>query len=261
MDTKQIILVILSLYILYVLYNSRYELFFTQNTPAFMSKDDTIKYFKQDIDGYVKNLTDLDLIALKSTSHDDYINKIITDAADFSQSDKKKLIRACGEADDFFRKYKGISEVNFKKLANMNWIISKTNGKWYEAGYPHTRENIIFITQDVINHRDIVRIMIHEKIHVFERLYPEDIENWMKSQGYKPYKLLSDYPLARSNPDVNGIVYLDKNGNETLAQFKNKNPSGIDDAVYPGNKDWKFEHPYETLAYLVDYAYAGETFN
>jgi hypothetical protein len=102
--------------------------------------------------------------------------------------------------------------------------------------------------------------MIHEKIHVFERLYPEEIEEWMRVNGYIKHSHLKDYPMARSNPDVNGVVYKSKEGCLTLAQFKNKNPSGIDDAVYPCGRDWKHEHPYETLAYTIDYDYAGETF-
>ncbi len=256
-----ILLFVLIIVVLWLIYNNKYEGYDDINIPYFMTKEETIKYFKEDRDRYVENLSDLDIIALKSTSKKDYINKIVTDARDFTEEEKKILIKACSEADNFLKnKLDSIPEINGKKVAKMKWVLSKTEGKWYEAGYPHTRENIIFITSDVIHHKDVARIMIHEKIHVFERLYPEEIEEWMRVNGYKKHSLLKDYPLARSNPDVNGIVYVNKEGCKTLAQFKNKNPYGIDDATYPCGRDWKHEHPYEHLAYIIDYKFAGETF-
>ena len=231
------------------------------NKVYFMNKNEVEDFFKSDSDNYVKNLSNLDIIALKSSSKDDYINKSISDISDFTFRDKSILIDACDKADEFLSKFNGEKNINFKKIADMDWKIAKTEGKWYEAGYPHTRQDIIFITPDVINHKEVVRIMIHEKIHVFERLFPNEILEWMKSEGYTPYKNFKDYPMGRSNPDLNGIVYKDKFGNETIALFKNMNPKGIDDSYYPGGKDWKYEHPYETLAYKVDYAYAGESFS
>ena len=224
-----------------------------------MSKDETVNFFISDRDNYVKNMSSLDIKALKSSSKEDYLNKSISDSDDFTNSEKRILIKACGEADHFFRSFNKIPNINFKNIADIKWVLSKTEGKYYEGGYPHTRENIIFITPDVINHYEIVRILVHEKMHVFERLFPNEMRIWTDLEGYVPYKNFKDYPMRRSNPDLDGIVYLDKNGNETLVQFTTTNPNSIDDKVtYPGNKDWKVEHPNETLAYRVDYYYAGE---
>lgn len=253
-----LIIGLILLYLIYNLYLRRYE-YFNKNKPYFMSRDETANFFISDRDNYVKNMTSLDINALKSISKDDYLNKSISDADDFTNEEKRILTRACGEADDFFRSFNKIPNINFKNIADIKWELSKTEGKWYEGGYPHTREDIIFITPDVIHHYEIVRIMVHEKIHVFERLFPNEMRVWMDAEGYKPYKKFSDYPMRRSNPDLDGIVYLDKNGNETIVQFTTTNPTSIDDKVtYPGNKDWKVEHPNETLAYRVDYYYAGE---
>jgi len=252
-------LLLLVVILIFLLWLNKTETF-GFNKPYFMSREETIKYFIDDRDNYVGDLSDLDIIALKSSSKQDYINKIVSDARDFTNEEKKRLIKACAKADKFLYNYTNIPQINSKKIANMDWVLSKTHGKWYEAGYPHTRENIIFITDEVISHPELTRIMIHEKIHVFERLYPEEIEEWMKVNGFQKHSHLKDYPLARSNPDVNGVVYKSKEGCLTLAQFKNKNPSGIDDATYPCGRDWKYEHPYETLAYTIDYDYAGESF-
>ncbi len=254
----KLIIIVLILYIIYSLYLRRYEVF-NDNKPYFMTKEETIDFFISDRDNYVKDMTSLDIKALKSSSKEDYLNKSISDASNFTNEEKKILIRACGEADDFFRKFNKIPNINFKNIADIKWVLSKTEGKYYEGGYPHTREDIIFITPDVIHHYEVVRIMVHEKMHIFERLFPDEMKVWMDAEGYKPYKKFRDYPMGRSNPDLDGIVYLDKNGNETIVQFTTMNPTSIDDKVtYPGNKDWKEEHPNETLAYRVDYYYAGE---
>jgi len=252
-----LIIGLLIVFIVYNLYLRRYE-FFNQNKPYFMTKEETIEFFKSDRDNYIKDMTDLDMKALKSSSKVDYLNKSISDADSFTNEEKRILTRACGEADDFFRKFNKIPNINFKKIADIKWVLSKTEGNYYEQGYPHTRLNMIFISPDVIHHYEVTRIMVHEKMHVFERLFPDEMKVWIEAEGYKPYKKFSEYPMGRSNPDLDGMVYLDKNGRETLAQFKNNNPSGIDDATYLAGKDWKEEHPNETLAYRVDYYYAGE---
>jgi hypothetical protein len=250
----------LILYLLYSIYTRRYELF-GKNKPYFMSKEETILFFKSDKDNYIRDMTDLDIKALKSSSKQDYLLKSISDASDFTNREKRILTRACGEADDFFNSFDKIPNVNFKKIADIKWVLSKTNGEWYEQNYPHTRLDMIFISPNVINHYEVVRILVHEKMHVFERLYPNEMRVWREAEGYKPYKKFSEYPMRRSNPDLDGTVYLDKYGNETLVQFTTTNPSSIDDKVtYPGGKTWKEEHPNETLAYMVDYAYAGEEY-
>ena len=86
----------------------------------------------------------------------------------FSDKEKIMLTKATKKADEYFLKMKDIPYIDKYKLANMNWNFSKTLRRDYEAGYPHTRENIIFITDEVIRHHELTRIMIHEKIHVFE---------------------------------------------------------------------------------------------
>ena len=178
--------------------------------------------------------------------------------------EKQKLEIACTEADDFFRNQLNIPHVDNITLANMPWILAKTKGEVYEEGYPHTRMNVIFITDNVVDSsmKNLVRVLIHEKVHVYERLYPQLMNKWLKYHGYKPHKRLKDYKLGRSNPDLDGWVYTDKNGKENVAIFKNENPKGIDDATYAyDRKDgYMAEAPNETLAYYIDYMYAKEKF-
>jgi len=247
------IIILLFIFILYYLHS-------TKSNVNFLSKYDTITFIRNDPDGYTESLTDLDIISLKSSSKQDYIQKSCDDALDFTEDQKNKLYDCCVEADSFLRSLNSFPHINGKRIASLKWNLALTNGKWYEDGYPHTRKDVIFITPSVIDTSDCTRILVHEKIHVYERLYPRDIEKWMKHMGYKVHKRFDEYPMRRSNPDLDGWVYIDPEGNETLAMFKSNNPKGINDSEYPGKKDWKFEHPYETLAYKVDYLFANETF-
>ena len=227
----------------------------------FLSREETIQFFRSDPDGYTDSLTPYDLKALGFDNKIEYIDKSCEDAIDFTLSQKEYVTTCCREADVFFMSQlqNRFPYINGEVLATMDWNISLTKGEIYEEGYPHTRMNIIFITPDVIN-RGCTRILIHEKVHVYERLFPSHVEKWMKEMGYKPYKRSNEYRLRRSNPDLDGWVYKDDKGRETIALFKSEQPTGIDDSIYLGGSDWKFEHPYETLAYRIDYFYANETF-
>ena len=116
---KMLLLVIILFVLWYVI---KPELF-SFNKPYFMSKEETIKYFKDDRDNYVSNLSELDIIALQSSSKEDYINKIVTDARDFTPREKKILIKACAKADKFLYNNLGsIPEIIGKKIATMKWV-------------------------------------------------------------------------------------------------------------------------------------------
>jgi len=227
----------------------------------FLTKQETIDFFQSDKDGYIQNMTHYDVLAMKSKTKEEYLEKSCQDADDFTEDEKKFLIKVCNKVDNFIRyKMKKIPYINNKKLADMKWILSKTRGDWYEGGYPHTRLDMIFINTQVINFRQLERTMIHEKIHVYERMFPHDMERWIKFMGYKPYKRFNEYKYARANPDLDGWVYIDPLGNETLALFNTETPKGIDDSDYPGGMNYMAEHPNETLAYYVDHLYENETF-
>jgi hypothetical protein len=230
----------------------------------FFNKDDTITFFINDVDDYLKNLNSYDIKALDSSSHNDYLQKSIKDAKNFTEAEKQKLISACKEADNFFRTKLNIKHVDNNILANMPWTLAKTSGKYYEEGYPHTRNDIIFITDDVIKSplKYLIRVLIHEKVHVYSRLYPDLMQEWNTYHGFKRYKPLKNYKYVRSNPDLDNWIYTDKFGKELLASFKNENPTGIDDATYSYNNHdgYMAEAPNEILAYYIDYTYANEKF-
>jgi hypothetical protein len=254
MKTLHVIILCIVLLLLYTV-TERYK---SGLHVIFLSKQETIDFFTQDVDGYLEQLSLPDLIAQKANSHETFLSLICNAADDFSLSEKEMCIHACSLADDWIQnKMSTYTGINNKKLANLPWKLSLTRGKANEEGLPHTRKDIIFLSDDVLNlsKKELVRTLIHEKVHVYERLYPQDIELWMKTNGYKRHKRLSEYKLARSNPDVDGWTYINPSGKETIVFYRNENPKGIDDVIYPGPQHPNTEHPYETLAYLIDNSY------
>ena len=104
--------------------------------------------------------------------------------------------------------------------------------------------------------------LILRDLRVIQSLQDSESKSNMTQLDYKRFKIFEDYPMRRSNPDLDGIVYLDKTGKETLAMFNTLTPKSIDEATYPqpGNYGYMSESPIETLAYFIDFDYAGEKF-
>lgn len=219
----------------------------------FLDKQETTHFFKSDKDDYIKKLTPFDIKAQKSKSKKDYQNKIIESADSFTLEERLRIEKACKRADDALERI-NIPGFDGIKASNLDWNLALTRGRKYEDGLPHTRLDTIFLSELVLLSSDdqIAKTMLHEKVHVYERLFPEDIEIWMRSQGYKPYKKWSDFKIARSNPDINEWSYLDPNGKPMVVLYKTHNPNSIHEVKYSGEQDPSNEHPYETLAYTLE---------
>ena len=260
-----LLFIILILLLIYFLYNNREffsncslgrllssESMTEDGRITFMSKQDLQTFFKTDPDGYFHSFNSVNLHAFGHSTVDDLIKSSVNVADDFSESEKNKIIKACGKVDQYLFNFNKIQQFPSKKVADIPWVFAKTKGSVYEKGYPHTRLNIIFLNDRVIPNKSLAKILIHEKVHIFSRLYPNDMNKWISDNGYISYRKLEDYPLARKNPDLDGIVYLDKNNKETLAVYPNSQPASMEEAIFNGG-DYRLEHPNETLAYEVDH--------
>ncbi len=244
-----IIIIILILIILLFLNCNKEHFEEVNNNIIFLDKKDLIKILLEDKDNYYKKFSKTDLIVRQVKNIDEYKEKIKNSCLDINESNKKKILNYIEKANKKLKKFK-IDGFDGHKCADIPWIIGlTTNG--YENGFPHTRNNIIIISQNFLNFSfNIVKTLIHEKIHIYQKMYPEDIKKYLDSNNFKKYlnRKEINQPL-RANPDLDDYIY--KMGDSIMMSIYNDNASDITDiTTYPTNDD-KYEHPFEYMAYTL----------
>jgi hypothetical protein len=243
-----ITLIIITLYL--YLQKCKQENF--NNNISFLSKNELINILLEDKDNYYKTFNETDLSVRGVSNIDEYKEKIRNSCLDISESNKKKLVKYMNKADEKLRKFK-ISGFDGNKCAELPWIIGLTNND-YENGFPHTRNNIIILSEYVLSmFNNIVKTLIHEKIHVYQKTYPEDIKIYLDSNNFKKYLNRNeiDYYKSniRANPDLDNYVY--KMGDSIMMSVYNKNASDIIDITTYPIDNTKYEHPLEYMAYTL----------
>lgn len=189
----------------------------------FMTYKDTANFLAKDNDKYVRNLTELDLHARNVKTHIDYLNNIDDTTVSFTDDEKRLLVKCANNADKYLKDEK-FAELNYgkhldgKQIADIKWIFANTYTNYskdvikeYEQGLPHTRENIILLSKNVLkyNELDLTSTLIHEKIHIYQRYNPELFDKIIKEMGLKEIekKSFRHAKYIRSNPDTNNKLY------------------------------------------------------
>jgi hypothetical protein len=248
--------------------STAYKYYYSQPKQliTFMDRSSLQQFFKDDPDRYFHNLNQINLMARGYETVDQLIGDAVRSADEFSTREQNYLLEKCKLADDFLQKFDSIPYFPSKKVVSIKWILAKCIGQLYEKGSSHTRLSIIFLYENNIFASDIVKRLVHEKVHLFSRLFPNDMKRWIDKNGYTVYKTLEDYPLARHNPDIDNIVYKDKHRNTLVVEFRSKFPESFRDVIYPVSRSTclnkhgdylyieciMYQHPNETLAYLVE---------
>ena len=264
---------ILTIYYIYTIYTTLPFKNGKNDTHLYyMSYEETVLFLENDEDKYVANLSPLDLYARKVSSKDEYINIIKNEAIHFNKGDKLILDSCTKKADELLRNIdiNNISTesnldyskyLNYKDIANIKWVLAITksdNGGKYENGLPHTRKHIIFLSQDVLNYSEdeIIRLLIHEKIHIYQRYNEALFKTIIYNMGYTDSHDIPQEKLkyVRSNPDVNNKIYKNKNTGELMiCLYRSDKPQNINDIV---THNYSMEHPYEKIAYEIsEYIY------
>lgn len=207
----------------------------------FCNSNEIKKFISDDKDNYIKKLTQSDLHARNVSTNDEYLNIALDSVDDFTFYEKIKLNSASSMADTFTHKY-----LDKKIFNNIPWKIGKIRGTQYESGFPHTRSDIIFLNDTFISELSkckIAKTLIHEKIHLYQRLYPEKIQDYLSKFKKISYK----QDLTRANPDTDNYIY-EYNDIIMNAEYNSKNPRNISDIKL---KDITYEHPHEYMAYEI----------
>jgi len=113
---------------------------------------------------------------------------------------------------------------------------------------PHTRNDIIILPKYKDDEEDfLTKLLIHEKIHIYQRFFPDLSELYINNLGFRKYKKVTVDDKSRANPDINEWIYKDKQGQIYKSVFK-INPKKIKDVIFfPINKS-RYEHPFEKMA-------------
>jgi hypothetical protein len=251
-----IIILIITVSIIVYLVLNKYTYNSDIDTMAnYMTADELSKYLINDDDDYYKNFSDLDLKVRKVKNVDDYHNNIRKSCIDIDESSMIILNNCINKANNKLRDYK-CTGFDGNKCAKLEWNIGLIKDKLYEEGYPHTRNNIIIIPSYLLNSKNqLINTLIHEKIHVYQKTYPEDIEKYLEANGFTKYKLRNEYSgmantNTRSNPDMDQWIYKNKNG-EIMSTEYNDNPNSLMDVKTIPINNTKYEHPFEFMAYDI----------
>ena len=228
---------------------------------TFLTAKQTAKFLMADPDNYVHNFNVWDLIARHVSTEVDYRRQSAMAAIDFTENQKNRLIKAARKADDFFASYKSSQcvqtsdyiNISGKDIVAIPWVFALTDGNDYENGMPHTRANVIFLSNEVDETlANLTKTLVHEKVHLYQRLFPNQCVAYLNNKGFMQWKLRQGVPRIRSNPDLDPWIYIDTHTDKPLmALYASDKPKNISDIVNPFH-NIHYEHPYELMAYTIE---------
>ena len=240
-----VLLIIILLILLYLISKKCIEGF---GDSIYLSKDETATLLIRDEDEYISSMSIPDLYARKVKSHQEYREKLSSTSIEFTEPEKVLLDESIDSANIFFKNLKS-PFIDNDLMNKLYWKFALTNYKDYEEGFPHTRQDIIFIAPSLLemSKETITTTIIHEKIHVYQRMYPELFRSALKKAGYVRLRERKTEPLSRSNPDIDEFIYLSPTAQEMIAIYNSDKPTSIMDIKYSKVS----EHPYEEIAYAI----------
>lgn len=234
-------------FILFILFFYIYIHFFVNSSIQYITKKEG--YHIIDETNYFKTFTENDF-KIRNCNSEKHCKTIYkNNLHEFTAPEKKHLSKLIKKTNIFLKPYPSLSRIP--------WKFCKIKPS-IENGFPHTHDNVIFLSKYFFKREFIQKIetLIHEKIHLFQRLYIDKTDEMYKKFEFN--KNNTNIEKRRANPDLDEYNY-DYKGNEFYYEYNN-NPTNINDVsnFYSKNKDEivkKFgvetEHPHEIFAYLI----------
>lgn len=221
----------------------------------FLSTEDLQSVLMKDADHYYQSLNDIDLKLRKSNSVEDYKGKIFSSCCEGTEDNKLKIINCIKKLEIKLEPIRDESAngIEIAKMLDLPWKIGFICDKKYENGLPHTRKDVIIVSNKEIESKTLeetCKLLIHEKTHVYQKVYEKEFSRYLEND-YTKKKVRKETP---SNPDADGYVYTNKKDGTLLEATYNKNPKGFRDIKFPKN-DFKSEHPNEISAYKMEELY------
>lgn len=213
-----------------------------------LSKNELFNILLNDNDNYYKKFSELDLKVRNVNSVDEYKQKISNIYYECNSIEYSRILYAINKVDNVLKKY-NIIGFDGNKASNIIWKIGVINNNIYEYGLPHTRGDVIIISKNILNKPTLESIFLHEKIHVYQKIYNDDIHKYLIDNNFVKLKIKTSN--IRANPDIDEYIYTNKNNEEMMCIYNN-NPSSILDVSYYPNNNIINEHPFEYMAYTIE---------
>lgn len=209
---------------------------------------------------FFRKMSEIDLRARGSKTSNEYLNKYCSSILDFTLEERNII----------FNDLVFVSQVEPRGLQNIKWNLVKV-GNNIEGNMCHTLGGYIVLTPDWFRRSENDRryILLHEKIHVFQRLYPHETDQWIQQHmGFFPQDVIYDRAAMkrlRNNPDLNGKHYGNNPGEVYVELYHSDNPKNLHDSspmvvgfngvrkatsndLKLSNCVSQLEHPYEMMA-------------
>lgn len=198
------------------------------------------KLLKSDFDNFYDTISECNLQLRNINNKYHFINNIGCNIYYPSKYEKKIINNAIIKAHN---KLKNINYIGFdyNKFKKYPWIIGISIGDNYEFGYPHTRGNIIILNYNNIYNNDLYKTLIHERIHIYQKTFPDDIKYFLKYFNFKIERKKEFDDLH--NPDTDNLIY---SSNNIIYECKIKN-----NKLCYTNESSEYEHPYEFMSYKI----------
>lgn len=226
------------------------------NQKLFLTKEETRDFLRKDPDNFLNNLNAINKIARGEKNLYNYLDKITEAALDFSGEYKELLQKLMDEAEELVDKTssKKLLEygINKERMMHMKGLrFALTRGKIYEFGYPHTRENIIFLSTDYLDKKrdkpnKVLKTILHEIMHIYQRNNGKIYDAFLRQNFWSIVPNPKDLDKRRMNPDLDLDIW-EKDGKVYMAKFTSNNPENLNDIDIKGESE--YEHPYEYYAY------------
>ena len=241
-----LLLLLLLVLVLLVYYNNKSDIV---SNNIYLSSNESYKLLIDKSDNFFNRFNKYDFKARNIKSIKDYELIISKCVSNFSLKQKEIINKITREIDLIDLSCDWIDN---DKLRKIPWKLSliKSN-RLYENSYPHTRLDTIIIPQNQIRLTEQFKnTLLHEKLHVYQKLYPDDFQIYLDNNNYIKlfqYNDSNNKYKCRANPDTDDWIYI-KNNNIYKSEY-NTNIKSINNVIYTPVNDSRYEHPREKAVY------------
>lgn len=190
-------------------------------------------------DAFYSTFFEKDLEARGVSSIAEYKKKVVAKSgSSFTWFDKIKLAICARKADKRLR---------IKNIESVEWRIGCVDNSAYESGLPHTLSNTIVLTRDIMetySMKELENTLIHEKVHLYQKRYPEEVDAHLKSRGFTRTRKREKDDSIRANPDTDDMIWIHQPSGDVYKAEYREHPKSVSDIVSQQIK----EHPYEMMA-------------